>query len=99
MRSRARQGNPNILPDVTVTEKDQLQAKIWHEERVEYGMENHRWFDLVRQGRAGTVLRAFAAKYNTVKGKNFKDGVNELLPIPQTEIDLSQGKLTQNPGY
>ena len=99
VRSRARQGNPNILPDVTVTEKDQLQAKIWHEERVEYGMENYRWFDLVRQGRAGTVLRAFAAKYNTVKGKNFKDGVNELLPIPQTEIDLSQGKLTQNPGY
>ncbi|MEO6000298.1 MAG: RagB/SusD family nutrient uptake outer membrane protein [Chitinophagaceae bacterium] len=99
VRSRARQGNPNILPDVTVTDKDQLQAKIWHEERVEYGMENYRWFDLIRQGRAGKVLRAYAAKYNSVKGKNFKDGVNELLPIPQTEIDLSQGKLTQNQGY
>ena len=99
VRSRARQSNPNILPDVTVIDKDQLSAKIWHEERVEDGMENYRWFDLIRQGRAGTVLRAYAAKYNTIKGKNFKDGVNEVLPIPQTEIDLSQGKLTQNPGY
>lgn len=56
-------------------------------------------FDLVRQGRAGTVFRAYAEKYNTVKGKNFRDGINELLPIPQSEIDLSQGKLTQNTGY
>ncbi len=99
VRNRARQGNPDILPDVTITDKEQMQAKIWHEERVEYGMENQRFFDLVRQGRAGKVLRAFAAKYNTVKGKGFKDGINEILPIPQTEIDLSQGKLTQNAGY
>jgi tetratricopeptide (TPR) repeat protein len=99
VRERARQGNPNVLPDVVTTNKDSLRAKIWHEERVEYGLENYRFFDLVRQGRAGTVLRSYAAKYNSEKGKNFKDGVNEVLPIPQTEIDLSQGKLTQNPGY
>lgn len=30
---------------------------------------------------------------------NTKDGTNELFPIPQTEIDLSQGKLRQNNGY
>ena len=99
VRLRARQGDPNVLPDVTVTDKVQLREKIWHEQRVEYGMENERFFDLVRQGRAGTVLRAYAEKYNTVKGKNFRDGINELLPIPQSEIDLSQGKLQQNPGY
>lgn len=98
VRKRARQGNPSVLPDVTTTDKDQLRVAIWHEQRVEYGMENERFFDLVRQGRAGTVLRAYSQKYNTTKG-SFKDGVNEVLPIPQTEIDLSQGKLTQNPGY
>jgi len=99
MRSRARQSVSNILPDITITDKDQLRAEIWHEQRVEYGMENHRFFDLVRQGRAGTVLRAYAEKYNTVKGRAFTDGVHELFPIPQSEIDLSQGRLTQNPGY
>ncbi|MCE6992467.1 RagB/SusD family nutrient uptake outer membrane protein [Dyadobacter sp. CY323] len=99
VRKRARQGVANVLPDVTAADKATLRAKIWQEERVEYGMENHRYFDLIRQGRAGTVLRAYAAKYNTAKGKNFIDGINELFPIPQTEIDLSQGKLTQNKGY
>lgn len=33
------------------------------------------------------------------KGANFKEGKNELWPIPQTEIDRSGGKLSQNPGY
>lgn len=99
VRNRARQGVPDVLPEVNTTDKQELQAKIWHEQRVEYGMENYRFFDLVRQGRAGTVLRAYAEKYNTVKGRGFRDGINELFPIPQTEIDLSQGRLTQNPGY
>jgi tetratricopeptide (TPR) repeat protein len=99
VRGRARQGNPDVLPDIQFMNKDQLERAIWHEQRVEYGMENHRFFDLVRQGRAGEVLRNYAEKYNTVKGRNFRDGINELFPIPQTEIDLSQGRLSQNPGY
>jgi hypothetical protein len=41
----------------------------------------------VRTGKADEVL----------SGLGFKAGKNELFPIPQTEIDLSQGKLTQNP--
>ncbi len=99
VRHRARQGKTDVLPDVEVSGAALLREKIWQEQRVEYAMENHRFFDLVRQQRAGTVLRAYAARYNSVKGKNFKDGTNELFPIPQTEIDLSQGKLKQNPGY
>lgn len=30
---------------------------------------------------------------------NFKAGVNEYFPIPQAQIDLSNGNLKQNPGY
>ena len=64
---------------------------VWKERRVELAMEQDRFFDLVRQGRAGIVLRAL--------GKSFVDGKNEVFPIPQTQIDLSAGKLTQNNGY
>jgi hypothetical protein len=32
-------------------------------------------------------------------GKNFTAGINELLPIPSTEIALSGGRLKQNNGY
>ncbi|MEO6669413.1 MAG: RagB/SusD family nutrient uptake outer membrane protein [Ferruginibacter sp.] len=66
-------------------------TNIWNERRTELAMEQDRFFDLVRQGRAGIVLRAL--------GKNFVDGKNEVFPIPQPQIDLSAGKLTQNNGY
>ena len=64
---------------------------IWKERRLELAMEQDRFFDLVRQGRAGTVLRAH--------GKAFVDGKHELFPIPQAQRDLSSNRLTQNPGY
>jgi hypothetical protein len=48
-------------------------------------------FDLQRTGRAGAVLRAL--------GKPYVDGKNDVFPIPQIEINLSNGKLAQNPGY
>lgn len=99
IRKRARQGNNAVLPDVTTTDKDALRQAIWKEQRVEFGQEYERFYELVRQGRAGQVLRAFAAKYNTDKGKGFRDGVNEVFPIPQSEINLSKGKITQNTGY
>ena len=80
VRSRA------MLPASTGT-----QANIWKERRSELAMEQDRFFDLVRQGRAGTVLRAL--------GKAFTDGKNEVFPIPQAQIDLSNKRLIQNPGY
>lgn len=64
---------------------------IWNERRLELAFEHDRYFDLVRQGRAGAVLRAH--------GKNFVDGKHEKFPIPQAQIELSKGLLTQNPGY
>jgi len=99
VRERARQGHPGVLPDITETNKAALRKIIWHEQRVEFGQEYERFFELVRQGRAGDVMRAYAAKYHTAKGAGFRDGVNEIFPIPQTEIDLSGGKIVQNNGY
>lgn len=64
---------------------------IWLERRRELAFEADRFFDLVRQGRAGQVLRAH--------GKPFVDNKHEVFPIPQPQIDLSGNRLTQNPGY
>ena len=89
VRARARGGDPTVLPDVTTTDQAQLRAAIYKERRAELAMEFERFFDLVRQGRAAEVLGP----------KGFKPGKNELMPIPQNEIDLSAGVLTQNPGY
>ena len=92
IRDRARGSlPPQILRPITVTDQSQLRQLIWKERRVELGMEQHRWFDLLRTNRAAEVMLAH--------GKNFIAGKHELLPIPQSEIDLSAGVVTQNPGY
>lgn len=67
------------------------QTNIWNERRAELAMEQDRFFDLVRQGRAGIVLRA--------SGKAFVDGKNEVFAIPFAQIELSNKRLTQNNGY
>lgn len=89
VRERARQGNTSILPDVTETNKDALRDIILHERRVELALEGHRFWDLVRTGKAADVLGPLG----------FVTGKHELLPIPQSEIDLSQGTLTQNDNW
>ncbi len=87
VRARARRGaSPFVLPDVYVGGQELLDA-IYRERRVELGLEGIRFFDLVRQGRAGEVLEGFIV------------GKHEVFPIPQQQIDLSNGTLIQNPGY
>jgi hypothetical protein len=54
-------------------------------------MEFDRYFDVIRQGR-GRAAAIFGPR-------GWKTGKNEVWPIPQNEIDLSAGVLTQNPGY
>lgn len=92
VRERARSGISGILPNVTTTDKTNLRLAIWHERRVELAMEQQRWWDLLRTGRL--------AERMTATGKtNFKAGKNELFPIPQREITITGGSITQNPGY
>ncbi|MDT7831465.1 RagB/SusD family nutrient uptake outer membrane protein [Flavobacteriaceae bacterium S356] len=68
--------------------------ELLEERRVELAFENQRFFDLVRFGMAQDILSAFSTANNL--GYSATD---LLLPIPQVEIGLSNGLLTQNPGY
>lgn len=77
----------DLPPKAGVTIND-----IWHERRIELAMEHDRFWDIVRQGNAEAVMHA-AGKTNFVAGKH------ELLPIPNSQIQLSGNKLTQNPNY
>ena len=91
VRARARGTNNFILPDVTTTVQSELRERIYAERRVELAMEQHRWFDLARWGRIDEEMAPLKP--------NFTPGKNTLLPVPQTEIDLSGGLMMQNPGY
>lgn len=91
VRARARGSNGAILPKVTTTDQVQLRNAIRHERQVELGMENERFFDLVRWGIDVETMQA--------AGKTGYQIRNRFLPIPQAEIDRSGGVLIQNPNY
>ncbi|MGQ0712896.1 MAG: RagB/SusD family nutrient uptake outer membrane protein [Gemmatimonadaceae bacterium] len=77
-----------LLPPVTSSGQNLLTA-IWEERRHELAMEQHRWFDIVRQGRAPQLM--------AIAGKTFIAGRHELFPVPAREVTAAG--LTQNPGY
>jgi len=79
---RARAG---LIPTTASGQADLLVA-IENENRLEFAFEDHRWYDLVRTGRAQTVL-------------GFTDATKLLLPIPYAQILVNGTYLTQNPGY
>ncbi len=79
------------LPDYPTTmSQDDARTAIYNERRFELGMEGVRWFDLVRTGRALTVMTPFGMKpYHTV------------WPIPLIEMQIINDPsiLSQNEGY
>lgn len=73
-----------LTPSTAVT-KDEVLLAIENERRIELAFEPHRWFDLVRTGRAAAVL-------------NITDPNKFLLPIPAEQLLIDKA-LDQNPGY
>jgi starch-binding outer membrane protein, SusD/RagB family len=84
---RTRAGLPNLTAGLT---KDQFRDAVLLERNLELAMEEHRWFDLKRTDRLKSTLIATGRTWND---KYF------LFPIPQAEIDASNKKVVQNPGY
>lgn len=76
-----------------------MRDQIWQERRAELCFEWDRFFDLVRQGRAASVIKNYGMNRANRRGYYFKEGVHELFPIPQNEVDISNGVVEQNPGY
>jgi starch-binding outer membrane protein, SusD/RagB family len=77
------------MPEATESSQELLRNIILNERRVELAMEGNRLYDLIRTGKAAQILG----------GNGFIVGKHELFPIPQSEIDLSGGTLSQNPGW
>jgi starch-binding outer membrane protein, SusD/RagB family len=92
IRSRA---NLILFSDTNpgISQEDLINA-ILHERQIELFTEwGHRWFDLLRSGKADVVM----ATVTPLKGGTWET-TDQLLPIPYTELQLNLN-LTQNPGY
>lgn len=78
------------LPGYSVLTQAEAREKIYLERRFELFLEGHRWFDLVRTGRAFSVMGPKGMKpYMTI------------FPIPLNQIELINDRsiFPQNPGY
>lgn len=99
------------MPDVTATGED-LRKAIWHERRIELVFEGHRYFDVRRwkiapetesKNLMGVIINRQEDGSKTYEPELLLqrawDDRLYRLPIPQAEIDRSEGSLTQNTGY
>ena len=79
------------LANTTAITSEELSQAVLQERRVELFTEfGHRWFDLKRTGKAGTVLSVIKSAW--------KDRDN-LLPLPASELIANSHLLPQNQGY
>lgn len=116
-RVRIRAANPNgvvrdangdpaanyvISTYTSFPDQDFALKAVYFEQRLETALEGHRFFELVRQGRAAQVLNDYVAveaiRQPELAGATFQPFA-EIYPIPQNVVDLSQGVIQQNPGF
>ncbi|MDR7128580.1 hypothetical protein J2X69_000912 [Algoriphagus sp. 4150] len=92
-----------VAPYASFPSKDFALKVLKFERRLEFAMEGHRFFDLVRWGEAAPVLNAYLdtekQRKDFLSNARFTAGRDEYYPIPQREIDFTKGVYTQNPGY
>ena len=83
--------------------QEQLRRALRWERRLEFAMENSRFFDLTRWGVADEVMNAYYQREQTqrtyMKGALFQKNKEEYLPIPLQQISFSKGLYQQNYGY
>lgn len=85
------------IPTVNFSTKDQLLTEIDRERRLEFVGEGHRWFDLIRTGKAISVMASHFTNnpgYSTAQ----INAHHLLMPVPQGQINTDPA-IKQNPGY
>ena len=101
VRARAFGDNSHDYP---YAGEDNLLEAIYKERRLELATEGHRYFDLVRTGKAKEAYDAYNAAIagsDVFEEITFDTDKNEVFPIPLTELELAYAleRWKQNLGY
>lgn len=82
---------------VIINDASLMKEEIAFERRKELVNEGHRWFDLLRTGKAVEVMNAYFARTPGHNGITITE-LNSVQPIPQAQIDTDSAT-KQNEGY
>lgn len=99
------------LTSADAADQDALRYVLLHERQVELAFENHRWFDLIRTGKAIEILSAHGDReranptldppdFLPVTEESFRISEDKLIfPIPTNELNKNPNLLPQNGNY
>lgn len=94
--------NYRVSPYPSFPSQTYARDAVRFERRLELAMEGHRFYDLVRWG----ILKQTLESYSAFEGQYLAPsrGItigeeDNYFPIPQEQLDRSNGVLKQNPGY
>lgn len=83
----------------SLNSKETFMKRLQMERSLELCFEGWRWADLKRWGLLDTQAGIDELKSRDADFNNFIIGKHKRMPIPQIEVDNSEGQLTQNPMY
>ena len=95
---RERAGMPK-LDRTKYASKEALRNAIRQERKVELALEGVRYLDIRRWKTAPDVMKNIYNLKNSLAQERIWDNKLYLMPVPQSQMDLSYGVLVQNPGY
>lgn len=86
----------NADPGLAVASQQAFREAVWQERRVELAFEDHRWFDLLREGRAEKVMKVHGQEEKALNayGKEVPDNaytdISLTYQYPRREVQLMQ---------
>lgn len=86
------------LDPLSGLDQETLRQAIRRERAVELSFEGHRKYDLLRWGVFVETIRNTQEPAMEIPRNNIQ-AFHVLMPVPQREIDISNGTINQNPGY
>ncbi len=86
------------LSELTGLDQNSLRLALRKERATELSFEGIRKYDLLRWGIFVETIRNTIDPHMETPRANIQD-YHAIMPIPNREIELSEGSLTQNPGY
>lgn len=97
--------NYKLAPYPSFPSQEYARKAVRHEIRMEFALEGMRFFDLVRWGIADQTLNNYlkselnGGRLPWLNGAKYTEGQDDHWPLPQVQVDLQDGVLTQDPAY